>query len=88
MQLIGNYHPHVRGCDDVLQDDDFLYTIMPYCGGGDLLGRVIQAKATPVADKSAAHFQGSVFDETQERIWFRQLLSVRTFFPVIQFWTT
>ncbi|EEC47258.1 predicted protein, partial [Phaeodactylum tricornutum CCAP 1055/1] len=35
-------HPNVLGCIEVLQDDDFLYCIMPYCAGGDLYGAVMK----------------------------------------------
>eukprot|EP00957_Ditylum_brightwellii_P020857 1573260-Ditylum_brightwellii.AAC.1 len=41
MQLIGAGSPHVLGSTEVLQDDDFLYSIMPYCAGGDLFGVVV-----------------------------------------------
>lgn len=33
LQLIGNYHTNILGCIEVLQTDEYLYTIMPYCSG-------------------------------------------------------
>ena len=42
MQLIGTTHPHVLGSSEVLQDGDFLYSVMPYCSGGDLFGVVVE----------------------------------------------
>jgi serine/threonine protein kinase len=77
MQLIGNYHPNVLGCLDVLQDDDFLYTVMPYCSGGDLYGRLMgsQKKLSEI-ENYAKNIPGCHVDERQARIWFRQLLSV------------
>ena len=30
LQLVGNYHANILGCIEVLQSDDYLYTIMPY----------------------------------------------------------
>lgn len=62
MQLIGNYHPNLIGPIEVLQEDDYLYTVMPYCAGGDLFGRVMND-------------DNYVTNEGRTRIWFRQLLS-------------
>ena len=62
LQHVGNYHPHVLGCLEVLQDDDFLYTVMPYCSGGDLYGMTMSSQRTKRPD------------EQQIRVWFRQLL--------------
>jgi len=42
MQLIGNISPHVLGPIEVLQDSEWLYSVMPYCSGGDLFGVVVK----------------------------------------------
>mmetsp|Transcript_11261 Transcript_11261/g.16048 ORF Transcript_11261/g.16048 Transcript_11261/m.16048 type:complete len:405 (-) Transcript_11261:144-1358(-) len=62
MQLLGNYHPNVVGTIEVLQNDENLYTVMQYCGGGDLFSRV-----TPTTTSSSDA-------EDKARSWFRQLL--------------
>jgi len=36
MQLIGNDHPNVMGCIEVLYDGKHVNVVMPYCGSGDL----------------------------------------------------
>jgi hypothetical protein len=70
MQMIGAEHPHVLGSMDVLQDGDFLYSVMPYCSGGDLFGVVVQ-----YAEESG----GDVgMPEPVARYWFRQILWVRS----------
>lgn len=61
MQLIGNYHPNVLGAIDVMQDENYLYTIMPYCPGGDLFGLITGEK-------------NHSMDEQKARVWFRQIL--------------
>lgn len=75
LQLLGNYHPHVNGTLEVLQDDHCLYTVMPYLGGGDLCGRLLEyvgyRSTGDVGGKG-----GSGFDESLARTWFRQLLLV------------
>ena len=87
MQLIGNYHDNILGCIDVLQDDDYLYTIMPYCEGGDLFGRVMgplhlqrTASASTYGSvgsrRSSNDSPGHSVNEDQARRWFKQLLSV------------
>jgi hypothetical protein len=76
MQLLGNYHTNVLGAVEVLQDDEYLYTVMPHVSGGDLYGRLLDGfppqkhKSENPGDKSYG------FDESQARIWFRQLLLV------------
>eukprot|EP00547_Thalassionema_nitzschioides_P001765 CAMPEP_0194216480 /NCGR_PEP_ID=MMETSP0156-20130528/19058_1 /TAXON_ID=33649 /ORGANISM="Thalassionema nitzschioides, Strain L26-B" /LENGTH=407 /DNA_ID=CAMNT_0038945263 /DNA_START=170 /DNA_END=1393 /DNA_ORIENTATION=+ len=62
MQLVGNYHPNLIGVIEVLQDSEYLYTVMPFCSGGDLFGRVLHDKSHTV-------------DEARARLWFRQLVS-------------
>ena len=75
LQLLGNYHPHVSGALEVLQDDSFLYTVMPYLGGGDLYGRLLEHVG--YRSHGAVGSKGkSGFDEDVARNWFRQLLLV------------
>jgi len=75
MQLLGNYHPHVVGALDVFQDDKCLYTIMPYCGGGCLYGRLVEFMGYRSVRSDALDSSGTTgFDESSARIWFQQLL--------------
>ena len=77
MQLLGNYHPHVAGALEVLQDDKCLYTVMPYLGGGDLYGRLLEFIGYRSVRSDTANNNGTTgFDESSSRIWFRQLLLV------------
>jgi serine/threonine protein kinase len=79
MQLLGNYHPHIQGTTEVLQDDNYLYTVMPYLSGGDLYGRLTDCKpeqALTSEDKDSEFFG---FQETRARGWFRQLIKVSSF---------
>lgn len=62
MELIGDYHPNVISSIEVLEDNEYLYTIMPYCAGDDLTGQVINN-------------ENYVVDESRARMWFQQLLS-------------
>lgn len=68
MQLLGTSHPHVLGSSEVLQDGDFLYSVMPYCSGGDLFGVVVE-----YAEESGG--EGGM-PEPVARYWFRQILQV------------
>ncbi|KAL3911861.1 MAG: hypothetical protein SGARI_001436 [Bacillariaceae sp.] len=73
LQLLGNYHPHVLGALEVLQDDACLYTVMPYLGGGDLYGRLLEHVG--YRSHGAVGGKGTTgFDESLARTWFRQLL--------------
>ncbi len=83
LELVGNYHPNVLGSIEVLQDDDFLYTVVPYCAGGDLYGRVVGGHHRRASESSDSSSQDSIeqlplrrVDEAVARQWFRQLLSV------------
>jgi len=66
MQLLGSAHPHVLGSTEVLQDSDFIYSVMPYCKGGDLFGVVVQ-----YAEESGGDIG---MPEPVARFWFRQIL--------------
>jgi serine/threonine protein kinase len=77
MQHIGNYHKHVLGIHEVLQDDEFLYTVMHYVPGGDLYGRLLGGSHTKSQPRSLHQEDSLGFDEDQAREWFRQLLLVR-----------
>lgn len=66
MQLIGSASPHVLGPIEILQDTECLYTIMPYCSGGDLFGVVV---------KISSNHGGEIgMPEPNARYWFRQIL--------------
>jgi serine/threonine protein kinase len=68
MQMLGG-HPNVLSSSEVLQDSDFLYSIMPFCRDGDLFGIVV---------KYAEDSGGEIgMPEPVARYWFRQILSVR-----------
>jgi serine/threonine protein kinase len=68
MQLLGASNENVLGSSEVLQDGDFLYSIMPYCKDGDLFGLVVQ-----YAEESGGE---SGMPEPVARYWFRQILWV------------
>lgn len=72
LQLLGQ-HPHsnVLGSTEVLQDGDYLYSIMPYCRDGDLFGVVVQ-----YAEESGGEIG---MPEPVARYWFRQILRVSKF---------
>lgn len=65
LQLIGTDHPNVLGCRTVLQDSDYLYSILPYCDSGDLFDNV----------RRRGNDDG--LDEPEARYWFRQILQAR-----------
>lgn len=65
-QLLGANHPNVLGSTEVLQDGDFLYSVMPYCRDGDLFGVVVQ-----YAEESGGEVG---MPEPVARYWFRQIL--------------
>jgi len=64
MQYISSngIHPNVMCCCDVLSDDKYLYSFMPFCSCGELFGFV---------DRDGR------FSEPVARFWFRQLINVR-----------
>mmetsp|Transcript_23036 Transcript_23036/g.34015 ORF Transcript_23036/g.34015 Transcript_23036/m.34015 type:complete len:402 (-) Transcript_23036:131-1336(-) len=67
MQLLGERRSRfVLSSQEVLQDGDFLYSVMPYCSGGDLFGVVVQ-----YAEESGG--EGGM-PEPVARYWFRQIL--------------
>lgn len=68
MQLVGASHPNVLGSTEVLQDGDYLYSVMPYCRDGDLFGIVVQ-----YAEESGGDIG---MPEPVARYWFRQILQV------------
>lgn len=77
MQHLGNYNPHVLGALEVLQDDEFLYTIMKHLPNGDLYGRLL-GDSHPSCSSSDDSESGDSYslNEKQVRVWFRQLLLV------------
>ena len=46
LNLIGTSSPHVIGSIEIIQDDNFLYSIMPYCNGCDLYSHVMDEVAS------------------------------------------
>lgn len=47
-QFIGNNHPNLLSLVDALEDDDFLYTVMPYYPDGDLCDYIEKHKGRSV----------------------------------------
>ena len=68
MQLLGTSHPNVLGSSEVLQDDNYLYSVMPYCRGGDLFSVVVE-----YAEQNNGECG---MPEPVARFWFRQILLV------------
>ena len=66
MQIIGNEHPNVMGCIDVLFDGQALNVVMKYCGSGDLF---------ELLQNSVRDDQQPGMTEPQARYWFRQVIS-------------
>ena len=74
MQLLG-VHPNVLGSSEVLQDDHHLYSVMPYCRGGDLFSVVVE---------HAEANNGEIgMPEPVARFWFRQILNVSIVWGII-----
>ena len=68
LQLIGADHPHVLGSIDVMQDENYLYSVMPFCRGGDLFGIVVRYAEEVGGERG--------MPEPVARYWFRQILWV------------
>ena len=68
MQYLGNYHRNVIGSLEVLQDDEHLYSMMPYCEKGNLY--------TWTMHEFEKNKTGRL-SEGQACILFRQILKVR-----------
>ena len=68
--LTARPHPNVLCSTEVLQDGNFLYSVMPYCKDGDLFGLVVQ-----YAEESGGEIG---MPEPVARYWFRQILWVST----------
>jgi len=66
LQLLGTYHPNIISLTDALQNDSHLFIVTPYIPGSDLPSRII-------SDMENSQF-GRV-DETQVKLWFKQILS-------------
>lgn len=78
MQLLGTKHPNVLGSSEVLQDEHCLYSVMPYCRGGDLFSVVVQY---------AEENNGDIgMPEPVARFWFRQILCVSIGFYFLGAW--
>ena len=61
LQHLGNYHPNIVGCIEILRDDENVYVVAPYCDGGDLHDVTVR--------------NGRNITENHARFWFRQLLN-------------
>jgi len=72
MQLIGNHHPNVLGSMEVLQDNEHLYSVMPFCRGGDLFGVVLDVAERRQQNEATEGAGG--MSEPVARYWFRQIL--------------
>lgn len=72
MQLIGSEHPNVLGSVEVLQDNEHLWSVMPFCRGGDLFGVVLEVAERRQANEAELGSGGML--EPVARYWFRQLL--------------
>lgn len=66
MQLVGNDHPNVLGCTEVLFDGQCLNVVLPYCGNGDLFQILADHKRINPLDPG--------LPEAKARYWFRQIL--------------
>jgi len=73
MQWIGSEHPNVLGSIEVLQDDEYLFSVMPYFRDGDLFG-VVLAVAEERQLNEAVEGSGGM-TEPVARYWFRQILN-------------
>mmetsp|Transcript_20487 Transcript_20487/g.40883 ORF Transcript_20487/g.40883 Transcript_20487/m.40883 type:complete len:462 (-) Transcript_20487:374-1759(-) len=72
MQLIGSEHPNVLGSVEVLQDNEHLWSVMPFCRGGDLFGVVLEVAERRQQNEAELGSGGML--EPVARYWFRQLL--------------
>lgn len=66
MQIIGNQHPNIMGCIDVLFDGQSLCVVMRYCGSGDLF-QLLQNSSRDDGQPGMT--------EGQARYWFRQVIA-------------
>jgi Protein kinase domain len=66
MQIIGDQHPNVMGCQDVLFDGTALNVVMRYCGSGDLF-QLLQNSVREDSQPGMA--------EPKARYWFRQVIA-------------
>ena len=87
-QYVGNYHPHVLGCHEAFQDDQYIYTVLPYCPGRDLHSTLVAGGGSSSSVSSVDSSTGSVTSrsssssssssrrlvESHAREWFGHLL--------------
>lgn len=83
LSQLGNYHPNVLGIIEVLQDDEFLYAVVPFCSGGDFYRRIARdvVNTSDFSEESSSQTSAEALpmrrlDEEAARPWFRQILSV------------
>jgi len=75
MQSLGNNHPNVLGCYEVLCDGKYIYMIMPYCEGGELFQRLQNYRMLQIGNNDSKHNSGGGLPEYEARYWFRQILN-------------
>lgn len=66
----GQNCPHVIGSIEILQNDDYLFSVMPYAKGGDLFGHVVRETEWNQEHRGE---EGGM-SEPVARYWFRQIL--------------
>ena len=71
MQLIGESHPNVLGCREVLFDGSNLNIVMRYCESGDLFQLMQDSQANRLSDDD----ERLGVSEGQARYWFRQIMA-------------
>jgi serine/threonine protein kinase len=64
MQWIGNDHPHVLGCLEVLFDGSNINVVLPFCRDGDLFELLQETQKQPTPG----------LDESRAKVYFRQIL--------------
>eukprot|EP00544_Gedaniella_sp_CCMP2646_P008186 CAMPEP_0202493764 /NCGR_PEP_ID=MMETSP1361-20130828/9977_1 /ASSEMBLY_ACC=CAM_ASM_000849 /TAXON_ID=210615 /ORGANISM="Staurosira complex sp., Strain CCMP2646" /LENGTH=451 /DNA_ID=CAMNT_0049124115 /DNA_START=208 /DNA_END=1563 /DNA_ORIENTATION=+ len=67
MQLIGDSHPNVIGCSEVLFDGRNLNVVMPYCGRGDLFSYLQDSQRIDLPQPG--------LPEDEAKVLFRQMMS-------------
>lgn len=73
MQFIGESHPNVLGCQEVLFDGKNLNVVMRYCDAGDLFQLLQDAQALHDDAPEPPPHMG--LTEAQARYWFKQIMS-------------
>lgn len=75
LQLVGNYHPNILGCIEVLQNEEELFIVTPYNHGKDLYQRLMADGRASIAGTASLALKP--FKRPSERCareWFQDLL--------------